>query len=111
MSIVTLIEEASSGVQAIQQIKKSHSHVRIVPVKPTQDKITRLMGISSYIENGTCLFPNQAGHWWKEFEAELLTFPNSTFKDQCDALSQGIEYGATRLSYPPQRELVVSFSY
>lgn len=62
-----------------------------------QDKISRLVGVSSYIENGTCLFPAVAGYWWQDFKNELLLFPNSTFKDQCDALSQGIEYATTAL--------------
>lgn len=91
--VSTLIEEASSGIQAIQQLKPI---VRrgdgIIAIKPSTDKISRLTGISSLIENGRVLFPAKAGPWWPDFEKELLTFPASTFKDQCDALSQAIEY-------------------
>lgn len=95
--IETLIEDASSGTQAIQQLRMSNPKFRIIPVKAVQDKVSRLVGISSYIENGTCLFPAFTGHWWLDFKTELLLFPNSTFKDQCDALSQGIEYATTAI--------------
>lgn len=93
--VETLIEEASSGIQAIQQIRANYGELKIVSIKPIQDKMSRLAGISSYIENGMCLFPQNKEAWWKDFRDELLTFPASTFKDQCDALSQGIEYATT----------------
>lgn len=96
--IFTLIEDASSGVQAIQQLKRN---IRIVSIKPESDKITRLSGISPFIESGKCLFPNNAGNWWKSFESELFTFPSCTFKDQCDALSQGIQYITKRFGIKP----------
>lgn len=95
--IETLIEDASSGTQAIQQLRMSNPKFKIVPIRAVQDKISRLVGVSSYIENETCLFPAVTGYWWQDFKNELLLFPNSTFKDQCDALSQGIEYATTAL--------------
>ena len=49
-----------------------------------------LNATTAYIQNGTIVFPNTAGAWWPDFLDELLTFPASTFKDQCDAFSQGI---------------------
>lgn len=39
------------------------------------------------------LFPGKYESWFKNFEDEFLTFPNSLFKDQCDALSQALNYG------------------
>ena len=33
-----------------------------------------------------------AGPWWPDFKKELLSFPGSIFKDQCDAFSQGVIY-------------------
>ncbi len=95
--IETLIEDASSGVQAIQQLKTKNREFKIIPIKPVVDKISRLEGVSPYIEDGSCLFPALVSSWWKDFKDELLMFPNSVFKDQCDALSQGIDYCATNL--------------
>jgi predicted phage terminase large subunit-like protein len=96
-SVLTLIEDQSSGSQAIQQICNSDPAIKIEAIRPTTDKTTRLASISSFIENGTVLFPNVAGHWWTDFSDELLRFPNSTFKDQCDAFSQGVEYIAKKI--------------
>lgn len=62
----------------------------VEPIKPISDKESRLNATTAYIQNGTIVFPNTAGAWWPDFLDELLTFPASTFKDQCDAFSQGI---------------------
>lgn len=95
--IETLIEDASSGTQAIQQLRMNNPKSKIVPIRAVENKVSRLVGVSSYIENETCLFPVVVGYWWQDFKNELLLFPNSIFKDQCDALSQGIEYATTAL--------------
>lgn len=96
--VYIIIEEASSGIQAIQQLKTLFGRT-VIGIKPITDKISRLTGVSSYIENGTVLFPANSGYWWRDFEKELLTFPASTFKDQCDALSQGIEEASKYLNH------------
>lgn len=72
---------------------KYNGHVKAVPAD--MDKVTRFAGITVYIENGTVLFPSVAGPWWADFRAELLTFPSSTFKDQCDAFAHDIEKGGS----------------
>ena len=60
--------------------------------KAERDKVSRLETTTSLIANGTILFPNNAGPWWPDFKKELLSFPGSIFKDQCDAFSQGVIY-------------------
>lgn len=85
----TLIEDASSGTALIQQLRAQH-RMTVEPIKPISDKESRLNATTAYIQNGTIVFPNTAGAWWPDFLDELLTFPASTFKDQCDAFSQGI---------------------
>ena len=85
----TLIEDASSGTALIQQLRAQH-RMSVEPIKPISDKESRLNATTAYIQNGTIVFPNTAGAWWPDFLDELLTFPASTFKDQCDAFSQGI---------------------
>ncbi len=92
-----LIEDASSGTSVLQSLIGSRA-INCTAIKPNGNKIDRFNIITAPIRNGTLLFPAEAGHWWKELTDELLSFPNCTFKDQCDALSQGVSY---ILSNPP----------
>ena len=64
-------------------------------IKPETDKVSRLMGVSAYIENSTLLFPHDQTPWWAAFKKELLGFPNAKHKDQVDALTQCIIYAHT----------------
>lgn len=56
------------------------------------DKISRLIGCSALIENGTLQFPKDEKPWWADFKKELLGFPSGKYKDQVDALTQCINY-------------------
>ena len=99
-----VIEYASSGTQLIQHLKtvtKYTGHVKAVPADT--DKITRFTRITFYLAEGIVLFPSVAGPWWADFRAELLTFPSSTFKDQCDAFAHGVKYAWSRAKYGPVR--------
>ncbi|MDD4519609.1 MAG: phage terminase large subunit [Alphaproteobacteria bacterium] len=105
--VETLIEEASSGVSAVQLLKKNHPRLKFTSVRPTQDKKTRLINISPYIENGTILFPAEGGAWLKEFMTELLMFPATKFKDQVDAFSMGVESALEIINRPEMRVTVI----
>lgn len=91
-----LIEDMASGTQLIQMLSAQRDHrgyrFAIEPIKPNTDKVSRLIGASAYIENGTLLFPQDPQLWWPEFKKELLGFPNSKYKDQVDALTQCINH-------------------
>lgn len=95
-----LIEDASSGTGLIQTLQTAGFGHMVKEIRPEHDKVSRLQGITAYIETGQLLFPSVTGNWWRDFEAELLTFPNTTFKDQCDALAQGTVYAADITSRP-----------
>lgn len=84
-----LIEDHVSGTSLIQELKANHS---LYPkgVKPDANKRSRLMSVSHYIENGTCMFPDDCPSWWYDFEQEMLRFPAVKHDDQCDALSQAL---------------------
>ena len=90
-----LIEDKASGTQLIQMLNAQRDHhgykFAIESVKPDTDKVSRLMGVSAYIENGALRFLQEAA-WWPDFKKELLGFPNSKYKDQVDALTQCINY-------------------
>ena len=81
-------------IWTIFQLRYEHRDMKITLVKPDTDKITRLESVSSYIENGLILFPSAAPNWWTDFANELFMFPNTTFKDQCDAFSQCLHIAA-----------------
>lgn len=93
---VFLIEDQASGTQ-LKQILSSEADpngypYRVETVRPTTDKVSRAIGASAYIENGTILFPDNSPVWWPEFKKELLGFPSTKYKDQVDSLSQVITY-------------------
>ncbi len=91
--VIVLIEDQNSGTSLIQELKFKHK-VYPIGIKPEYDKESRLISVSHLIENGTCLFPEGNHHWWLDFEKELITFPRSKHDDQCDALSQALNYRA-----------------
>lgn len=64
----------------------------IIPIKPNGDKVSRLTGCSTLIENGTLQFPQNEKTWWNDFKKEQLGFPGTKYKDQVDALTQCINY-------------------
>lgn len=49
------------------------------------------MGVSSMVESGQLLLPEDAP-WLEIFRHELLAFPSARFDDQVDALSQLMEW-------------------
>lgn len=89
--VIVLIEDQNSGTSLIQELKAKYK-VYPIGIKPEYDKESRLISVSHLIENGTCRFPENNPHWWLDFEKELLTFPRSKHDDQCDALSQVLNY-------------------
>lgn len=94
--VTMLIEDAASGTQLIQYLNATRDahglSFNIVPIKPNGDKVSRLVGCSALIENGTLQFPQEEPDWWAEFKKELLSFPSGRYKDQVDALTQCINY-------------------
>jgi len=94
-NITVLIEDKASGTNLIQALKHDY-YLCTKGIKPEYDKETRLMAVSHLIENGKCLFPSDKPDWWFDFEYELLRFPKARNDDQCDALSQALNYQGTK---------------
>lgn len=94
-----LIEDKASGTQLIQMLSAQRDEYGyrfdVESIKPETDKVSRLMGVSAYIENSTLRFPQDKTPWWAAFKKELLGFPNAKYKDQVDALTQCIIYAQT----------------
>lgn len=104
---ILLIEDAASGAQLIQVLKRERqSHIPSpIPRKPEADKVTRFSAESARIEAGDLLLPEDAP-WLAGFERELLGFPNLRHDDQVDALTQLLSWRSPRRArvamIPPQ---------
>lgn len=92
-----LIEDAASGAQLIQVLKRERQSHIPSPIrrKPVADKVTRFSGQSARIEAGDLLLPEDAP-WLAGFERELLGFPNLRHDDQVDALTQLLAWRSQR---------------
>lgn len=87
-----LIEEAGSGIQLLQELKRS-ARFKAVGQIPKDDKATRLLSVSHLIENGQIAIPQEAS-WLASFRQELTLFPNGKYDDQVDSLSQFLRWFA-----------------
>ncbi|WP_204325932.1 phage terminase large subunit [Sulfitobacter sediminilitoris] len=81
-----LIEEAGSGVQLIQDLRRSGG-LNIRGIIPKGDKQTRLLGVTPLIESGKVAIPKNAP-WLATFQHEVILFPKGKHDDQVDSLSQ-----------------------
>ncbi len=84
------IEDKASGTGLIQTIKQKNK----IPVRPikrdTQDKVSRAMAITPYIESGYVHLKSDAP-WLSDLIAECSAFPNGVHDDQVDTISDGID--------------------
>lgn len=88
-----LIEDKASGTSLIQSLQDV-LRLPIKAVSPVKDKLTRLLDVQGYIENGYVVLPETAC-WKQDFinECECFTANNSHMHDdQIDALTQGINH-------------------
>ena len=91
-----LIEDAASGTQLIQTLRRSGpAWLRdiIVPVKPKGKDETH-KAASVWMKRGMLLLPHPhpSVPWLPHFEEELFAVPNTTYFDQADSISQLILY-------------------
>ena len=85
-----LIEDKASGQSLIQDLRRE-TCLPIIAMMPQGDKVTRFARVTPMIEAGQVGLPHYAG-WLPAFEQELLSFPNGTYDDQVDALSQYLNW-------------------
>lgn len=81
-----LIEDKSSGVQLIQDLRRDSS-LPIIAIEPENSKIVRAATQSALVEAGLCFLPERAP-WLADFESEIRDFPTGDYADQVDQLSQ-----------------------
>lgn len=85
-----LIEDKASGQSLIQELKKESLN-NIISIRPTKDKLTRLLTSTDYLYNGKILLPNSMALKNLLLE-QLLHFPNCKHDDIIDSISQFINY-------------------
>lgn len=86
-----LIEDKSSGIQLIQELKREGLYAITAYDPLGNDKIMRLHAQTATIENGCFLLPKQA-HWLGDYVQEIISFPGSKYDDQVDATTQALEW-------------------
>jgi len=87
---VVLIEDKSSGISLIQQLRNETS-IPILPIEPDANKEFRLFAASGAFEAGVIWLPEVAP-WVLDYEIELTTFPMSPHADRVDSTSQAVRY-------------------
>lgn len=85
-----LIENAGSGIQLIQDLKRN-ARLNVIGIRPKLDKVTRLINATPAIEAGRVSIPKDAP-WLAEFQREIVHFPNGKHDDQVDSLSQFLNW-------------------
>lgn len=92
LSFKVLVEEAGCGIGFLQEIQRKYASNFVLPVKPMEDKETRLRNVTPVLEAGRCFLPEKESTWEADFKHEVLGFPHTKHDDQVDALSQLLEY-------------------
>ncbi len=82
------VEDKASGTSLVQAFKQD-SRLPVMPVKVTEDKVTRAHAVSGDVEAGLVKLP-RAARWLRDFVEELSSFPHAPHDDQVDALVMGL---------------------
>ena len=94
-----LLEDAGAGTHLWQDFWEG-GQLRPFRVRPTADKVTRMVGQLAYIEDGRLLIPREAP-WLPILLSEFRSFPDVSHDDQVDALSQFLIWVKTHPNFGP----------
>ena len=87
---VILIEDKSSGIQLIQELR-AMGHSQIKACKTEGNKLMRLVAQTPAFEGGFVRLPKRAV-WLDAYVLELTTFPAARYDDQVDSTSQALAW-------------------
>lgn len=92
-----IVEDKASGISASQTLRHSAPSWLadiIIPFMPISDKTQRAQQAAAWCKQGCVQLPHPDDDtsWLYEFESELFSFPDSTFKDQVDTFDQLVIY-------------------
>lgn len=86
-----LVEDQGAGTQYIQQ-RAAFAPAPVLKISvDNKSKEFRFDGVLPIIQAGQVYLPTWAP-WLAEYEHELLSFPNTTYKDQVDSTSQYLSW-------------------
>lgn len=91
-----LIEDKSSGISLIQEIKDEGVY-SVEPYKPEPgtDKVMRFGTQTIKFENGKVHLP-KAAPWLDDYIREIIGFPGTKYDDQVDSTAQALEFLGTK---------------
>jgi predicted phage terminase large subunit-like protein len=89
-----LVEDAVNGAALAQELATGYGY-KVHPIRPKQDKETRLHAATPAMESGRVYIP-EAADWLAAYIHELTGFPGSRHDDQVDSTSQFINWGEER---------------
>lgn len=89
-----LIEDRASGTSLCQDLIRTTSlPVIAIPIERNESKEVRAMVVSPTIRAGRCWLPANSA-WIEDWLDEVTAFPNGSFKDRTDAMTQYLNYMA-----------------
>lgn len=102
----TLVEKANTGYALLDTLARRG--VRCCPYVPREDKVSRAMKHSVYIENGMVRFKKGAV-WFPELLHECLVFPGGKYDDQVDSITQALDYALSSFRRIPNTGIVTAY--
>lgn len=82
-----LIEDKANGPAVIQTLRGEIPG--LIAINPRGDKVARAHACSPFVESGNVYLPHpEISPWVWDFIEEAATFPNSTYADQVDSMTQ-----------------------
>ena len=88
----TYIEDKANGPAVIAQLNRNRVLGGVVAVEPRGSKQARAYAVSPLVESGNVYIPApHMASWVQEFVEECAAFPNGTYDDQVDAMTQALD--------------------
>jgi predicted phage terminase large subunit-like protein len=86
---IKLVEDRANGPALISTLRREVSG--LIAVEPDGSKEARCFAVSPEIESGNVFLPHPSlSPWVGDLIEEASLFPNSRYKDQVDAMTQGL---------------------
>jgi len=94
-----LVEEKANGAAIIDSLRREVN--RIIAINPTESKEARFEAVAPIFAGGNVYLPHKTIAPWVElFVQEVITFPNAKHDDQCDSMSQALNFLDQKAAMP-----------
>jgi predicted phage terminase large subunit-like protein len=108
---VILIEASAAGTPLFQDLRQyPELRCRLFPIKPQNDKVTRMYTQTPVLESGI-VYLDKLAVWLPEFQRELSRFPKTKHDDQVDSVSQFLYYYRSFMLRRNQMQCIVTPIY